>query len=90
MSDRTPKVFGYARASAKKQVESPETQKDMQKKYAVFNNLGAVTFFVDAATSGKISWPDRDAGKEAPQGRPRHPEQAGPGLPEAVRLRGRP
>jgi DNA invertase Pin-like site-specific DNA recombinase len=64
MSDRQPRTFGYARASTKKQVESPETQKDSQKKYAVFNNLGDVTFFVDAATSGKVSWEDRDAGRE--------------------------
>ena len=64
MSDRPPRVFGYPRASTKKQVESPETQKDMIKKYAVFNGLGDVTFFVDAATSGKVSWEERDAGKE--------------------------
>ena len=63
MSDRPPKVFGYGRASTKKQVESPETQKDMIKKYAVFHSLGDVTFFVDAAKSGKIAWEDRDAGK---------------------------
>lgn len=63
MSDK-PRVFGYPRASTKKQVESPETQKDMIKKYAVFNNLGDVTFFVDAATSGKIEWGEREAGRE--------------------------
>ena len=64
MSDRPPGVFGYCRASTKKQVESPETQKEMIKKYAVYHNLGDVTFLVDAATSGKVSWEDRDAGKE--------------------------
>jgi putative DNA-invertase from lambdoid prophage Rac len=58
------RVFGYCRASTKKQVESPETQKEMQKSYAVFNKLGDVTFFVDSAKSGKIAWGDRDAGKE--------------------------
>lgn len=64
MSDHSkPRVFAYCRASTKKQVESPETQKEMIQKYAVFHNLGDVTFFVDLATSGKIAWEDRDAGK---------------------------
>ena len=62
--DRKPKCFGYARASTKRQVDSPETQKEAIKKYAVFNDLRDVTFFVDAAKSGKISWEDREAGKE--------------------------
>ena len=62
MIDRPPKAHGYGRASTKKQVESPDTQKDMIKKYATYHNLGDVTFFVDAATSGKIAWQDRDAG----------------------------
>lgn len=62
--DRNPKTFGYARASTKKQVESPETQKETMKKYASMLDLGDVTFFADAATSGKISWEERDAGKE--------------------------
>ena len=62
--DRKPRVFAYCRASTKKQVESPETQKEMIQKYAVFHNLGEVTFFVDLATSGKIAWDDRDAGTE--------------------------
>lgn len=65
MSDeRKPRVFAYCRASTKKQVESPDTQKEMATKYADFQNLGDVSFFVDAATSGKVSWQDRDAGKE--------------------------
>jgi DNA invertase Pin-like site-specific DNA recombinase len=58
------RVIGYARASTKKQVESPETQKEAIKRYAVFNQMGDVTFFVDAAKSGKTSWDERDAGKE--------------------------
>jgi DNA invertase Pin-like site-specific DNA recombinase len=62
--DRKPRAYGYCRASTKKQVESPETQKENIKKYAVFNDLGDVTFFVDAAKSGKTAWADRDAGKE--------------------------
>jgi putative DNA-invertase from lambdoid prophage Rac len=62
--DRTPRVFGYCRASTRKQVEFPETQKEIQARYAGFHQLGELAFFVDAATSGKIAWPDRDAGKE--------------------------
>jgi len=62
--DRKPRIFGYCRASTKKQVESPETQKESIKRYATFNVMGDVTFFVDAAKSGKISWEDREAGKE--------------------------
>jgi DNA invertase Pin-like site-specific DNA recombinase len=63
MNDREPRVFHYARASTKKQEASPETQKDTALKYALFNNLGDVTHFVDAATTGKIPWEERDAGK---------------------------
>lgn len=64
IAEREPRAFGYARASTKKQIESPETQKDQEKKYAVFNNLGDVTYFVDPAKSGKVSWEEREAGKE--------------------------
>ena len=65
MSDNHgPCVYGYERASTKKQVDSPETQKDIVGKYAALLNLGDVTHFVDAAKSGKVSWEDRDAGKE--------------------------
>lgn len=66
VSERTPKIYGYCRASTKKQVESPETQKDHIKRYAGFNmpDGGDITFFVDASQSGKIAWQDRDAGKE--------------------------
>ena len=58
------KTYGYCRASTKKQVDSPETQKDHIKKYVDYQQLGDVTFFVDAAKSGKVSWEERDAGKE--------------------------
>lgn len=61
---RAARVFGYCRASTKKQEDSPETQKDNVKKYGAMLNLGDITFFVDAAVSGKIPWADRDAGKE--------------------------
>jgi DNA invertase Pin-like site-specific DNA recombinase len=63
MNDREPRVFHYERASTKKQEASPETQKETALKYALFNNLGDVTHFVDAATTGKIPWDERDAGK---------------------------
>jgi len=59
-----PKVHGYARASTKKQVDSPETQKDHIKRYAEFNRLGEPSYFVDSSKSGKVAWNDRDAGKE--------------------------
>ena len=55
-------VYGYGRASTKKQEDSPETQKDIMRRYATFNQLGDVTFFIDAARSGKVSWEDREAG----------------------------
>ena len=62
--DREPRAFGYARASTKKQVESPDAQREMQARYAEFNRLGDVTFFVDPSKSGKVSWAERDAGIE--------------------------
>jgi DNA invertase Pin-like site-specific DNA recombinase len=58
------KTYGYCRASTKKQIDSPDVQKDQIKKYAEYQRLGDVTFFVDAAQSGKIGWDERDAGKE--------------------------
>lgn len=64
MNDENPRVFAYARASTKKQVESPETQKDTMKKYAQFHGLGDVTFFTDPAKSGKVPWQEREAGAE--------------------------
>lgn len=63
-TDREPQVFGYGRASTKKQVDSPETQKEQIRKYAEFHGLGEVRFFIDAATSGKTSWEERAAGNE--------------------------
>lgn len=57
-------VYGYGRASTKKQVDSPEVQKDTMRRYAAFNRLDDPTMFVDAARSGKVSWEDRDAGRE--------------------------
>lgn len=62
--DRPPRILGYGRASTRKQVESPEVQKEQMRRYAEFNRLGDVTFFVDTSTSGKIPWGDRDAGRE--------------------------
>jgi DNA invertase Pin-like site-specific DNA recombinase len=65
IAPRDPRVFGYCRASTKKQVESPETQREMEQKYAVFNNLPSdVTILVDPSKSGKVSWFEREAGNE--------------------------
>ena len=58
-----PRVFGYARASTKKQEDSPETQKENIKRYASLQQLGDVTFFVDAAKTGKVAWEDREGGR---------------------------
>lgn len=58
------RVLRYARAWTKKQVESPETQREAIKRYAVFNQMGDVTFFVDAAKSGQASRGERAGGKE--------------------------
>ena len=58
------RIFGYCRTSTKKQIDSPDVQKDHIKKYVDYQNLGDVTFFVDAAQSGKIAWDEREAGKE--------------------------
>ena len=62
-SEREPRCYGYGRASTKKQVDSPETQKEKIKNYAKYHQLpGDVTFFIDAAVSGKVPWEDRPAG----------------------------
>jgi DNA invertase Pin-like site-specific DNA recombinase len=59
------RVFCYGRASTAKQVDSPETQKDIHKRYAEFNQLGEITAtFIDPATSGKVDLEKRAAGKE--------------------------
>lgn len=57
-------TFGYARASTKLQIESPETQKSNIGKYAGLYDLGEVTYFVDIAKSGKVPWEQRDAGRD--------------------------
>jgi putative DNA-invertase from lambdoid prophage Rac len=61
MSDK-PRVFCYARASTKKQVDSPETQRDLMQRYAHLQGLGDPIFFTDAAKTGKVPWEDREAG----------------------------
>lgn len=63
-ADREPLVAGYGRASTKKQIDSPEIQKTKMGAYAKTNDLGNVTYFIDAAVSGKIPWKDRPAGRE--------------------------
>lgn len=62
--DRPPRTLGYARASTRHQVASPDIQKDEIKRYCEFNGLGDVTCFVDTSKSGKISWDQREAGAE--------------------------
>jgi len=62
--DRDPKTFGYARASTDTQEESADTQKGIIAAYAARAGLGDVTYFVDAATSGKTAIDSRIAGKE--------------------------
>lgn len=62
--DRKPRVFGYIRASTKKQVESPETQKQFIRDYIKLQSLGDVTVFADIAKSGKVPWDERPAGAE--------------------------
>jgi DNA invertase Pin-like site-specific DNA recombinase len=55
-------TYGYARASTKKQSDSPETQSVNIGNYAALNHLGDVIFFVDPAKSGKAPWEKREAG----------------------------
>ena len=76
--DRDPKVWGYGRISVVKvpkgmgeeqkkhlRIESIETQKTAMKDYAKYQQLpGDVTFFIDAAVSGKIPWEERPAGSQ--------------------------
>jgi DNA invertase Pin-like site-specific DNA recombinase len=57
-------TYGYARASTKKQSDSPETQSVNIGNYAALNQLGDVTHFVDHAKSGKVPWEKREAGAE--------------------------
>lgn len=63
MNDK-PRVWGYGRASTRKQEDSPETQREKIGQYSTLHGLGEVTFLVDPAKSGKITWEDRPAGKE--------------------------
>ena len=58
------RVLGYCRASTKRQVDSPETQRQHIKRYAELNQLGEPAYFVDSSKSGKIAWDERDVGRE--------------------------
>jgi DNA invertase Pin-like site-specific DNA recombinase len=62
MSDK-PGVWAYARASTKKQEDSPEVQQEKARQYAALHQLGDITFFVDIAKSGKVPWQERDGGR---------------------------
>ncbi len=68
MAERGPRIWGYGRASTKKQEASPDVQKEKIKDYVKFFDLtktiGDVTFFIDSATSGKIPIDDRVAGHQ--------------------------
>jgi putative DNA-invertase from lambdoid prophage Rac len=57
-------TYGYGRSSTGKQPDSPEIQKGNIGNYAALNGLGEVTYFVDAAISGKVPWEQREAGRE--------------------------
>jgi DNA invertase Pin-like site-specific DNA recombinase len=62
MSDES-RVYAYARASTKRQVDSPETQRENIRKYCSLQNLGDPICFTDPAKTGKIAWEDRDGGR---------------------------
>lgn len=65
-TENTPKCYAYVRMSTAKQVDSPETQRAIHRKYADFHNLGPddIITFTDAAVSGKIPLDKREAGRE--------------------------
>lgn len=63
MSASEPDVYGYGRASTKKQEDSPETQRGKIDQYAKLHELGDVTHVVDLAKSGKTAWEDREGGR---------------------------
>lgn len=64
-TNRKPKVWGYGRASTRKQEASPDTQKNQIKDYCRYQQLGGdVTFFIDESVSGKIPWEERKAGAQ--------------------------
>ncbi len=57
-----PAIYGYGRASTRKQEDSPEVQKEHIQRYATLHQLGDVTVFIDSAKSGKVAWQDRPGG----------------------------
>jgi site-specific DNA recombinase len=63
-SGREPATHVYGRASTKKQVDSPETQKAMAAKYCEFHGLTNIRYYIDPATTAKIVWDQRQAGAE--------------------------
>src|SRR5690349_8871310 len=58
-----PAIYGYGRASTKKQEDSPEVQRENIKAYAALHKLGDVEMYIDPAKSGKVAWEDRDGGR---------------------------
>jgi DNA invertase Pin-like site-specific DNA recombinase len=63
-ADSDARTYGYCRASTRRQVDSPEVQKQKVRDYAKYHNLGDVTFFVDTSKSGKIPWEERPSGMQ--------------------------
>lgn len=55
-------TFGYARASTAKQIQSPETQKQIIQDRCAQLGRAMDAFYLDAATSGKTPLVDREAG----------------------------
>lgn len=57
-----PTVHGYVRASTRKQEISPEAQQEAIRSYCIQNKLPDPSWYIDAATSGKIPLEGRGAG----------------------------
>ena len=59
-----PNVFGYGRASTKKQEDSPEVQKEKINGFMPRSTTSATSrMFIDPAKSGKVAWQDREGGR---------------------------
>lgn len=55
-------VHAYLRASTSTQRESPEVQRELIQRYCAYKNLPEPLWYLDMATSGKVSFTERDAG----------------------------
>lgn len=64
--DKTPRTFCYVRWSTDQQKNSEAVQRDKIERYVASAGLPPIAgWFVDAATSGKLSFSERPAGREA-------------------------